>query len=346
MATSSNAKLEFEAGQTVHDYAVMTDSGDHKIHTISGGTIYSGKSGYEPIIRPNGVYSGRNMVTPHADNDKVTIEGFTAFSKGVSHTVAATTASITRADTDVAQVHSITMTDAGAIAVVEGEDGTDGSLSTVRGAAGGPPAIPADSVEIAQIRLTGNTSAVIDADEIAQVDGDACERYDYPNWKINPVGEGMNAAASAKTYAFVEFDSALPLIHGAVATDTPDAYKKVYIRYYSPTFAEAVDAYDFKPVEQAHSVSSQQVYGNKSVASSSAKIGQGSFVALLDDGITDSLKAQQDEIITVRFYPDRNRDPYSLTQGTLGIKTTYPAGAENQADCTISARNSTANFSG
>lgn len=345
MATAKNAKIEFEAGQTVHDFAVMTDSGDHKVFTISGGTIFSGMSGFAPEIRPNGMVSGRNVVSAHADNDKVTIAAFTAYSGGTLYTVSATTATITRAATDVAQIHSITMTSAGAIAVVEGEDGASAALSTVRGAAGGPPSIPADSVEIAQIRVTGNTSAVISSDEIFQTVGDACERYDYPAWSVNNIGLGQKATVAAKQNAFVEFESAHPTIHGATATDPADSYKKTYIRYYSPTLVEASKAFDFMPIEQTHSVSSTQVYGNRSVGSESISTGQGGFTALLTDGLTDSLKTMQDEIITVKFFSDRNRSPYALTQGSLGIKTTYPVGDQNKAVCTLSSENVTANFS-
>ena len=152
MATSKNAKLQFESGQTVADYAAMTDSGDHKVHTIAGGTVFSGKSGFAPIVRPNGIVSGRNVVSVHADDDKVTIAAFTAYSKGVLYSVGATTLAITRAVTDVAKICSITMTDAGVIAEVEGDDSTDTTLSAVRGDAGGPPSIPADSVEIGQVK--------------------------------------------------------------------------------------------------------------------------------------------------------------------------------------------------
>jgi hypothetical protein len=345
MATSKNAKIQFESGQTVHDYAAMTDSGDHTVHTISGGTVYSGKSGYEPIVRPNGVVSGLNMVSTHADNDKVTIAGFTAYSMGVLKTVTATTLAITRAASDVAKICSVTMTSAGAIAEVEGEDSLSAALSEVRGAAGGPPSIPADSVEIAQVRMTSNSAAAIDPDEIFQTIGTHTERFDYPTWSVNPVGDGSTATVTAKKNAYVELDSALTLVHGATATDPADLYKKVYIRYYSPTFVEVSKAIDFVPVENSHSVTSTQVYGNKSVGSTSTTIGQGSFTALLEDGLTDALLAQQDEVVTIKFHSDRNKTPYSLTQGLLGGVSSFPVDNQNQVACTISSETITARFS-
>lgn len=344
MATSKNAKLQFESGQTVNEYAAMTDSGDHKIHTISGGTVFSGKSGKEPIVRPNGVVSGRNVVSTHATNDTVTQAAFTAYSKGILYSVSTTNPTITRAATDVAQIHSITMNDAGVIAVVEGEDSADSTLSEVRGAAGGPPSIPADSVEIAQIRLTGNTPAAISADEIFQVVGTHAERFDYPMWSVNPIGNGDKADTSAEKNANIEFDSAVSMIHGTTATDPADAYKQVYIKYYAPIFTEAAKSLDFTPAENTHSVSSTQIY-NGTVGSVAASLGQGGFTALLTDNITDSLLQEQDEVCTIKHFPDRNKTAYTLTQGTLGMKRTFPVADQNQVSCTISAETGSAGFS-
>lgn len=344
MATSKNAKLQFESGQTVADYAAMTDSGDHKVHTISGGTVFSGKSGFEPVVRPNGIVSGRNVLSTHATNDTVTIAAFTAYSKGVLYSVSATTLVITRAATDVAQIHSITMTDAGVAAIVEGEDSADTTLVATRGAAGGPPSIPADSVEIGQIKVTGNTPAAISADEIFQVVGTNTERFDYPMWGVNPIGDGDKASVSAKKNAYIKLNSALSLVHGSAATDPADAYKQIYIRYYSPVFTDAARALDFIPAENAHSVSSTQVY-NDTVGSVAETLGQGGFTALLTDAITDALLQEQDEVITVKHSPDRNKTAYTLTQGTLGVKRTYPVADQNQAACTLSAETKTAGFS-
>lgn len=344
MATSKNAKLQFESGQTVADFAAMTDSGDHKIYTISGGTVFSGKSGYTADVRPNGVVSGRNMVSPHATANTVAIAAFTAYSGGTLYSVTATTQLLTRASTDVAQIHSICMDDSGSITVVEGDDSGDSTFSTTRGAAGGPPAIPDDYVEIAQIKLDTNTSGVITSDEIFQVPGSQCERFDLPAWNVNNIGDGDNADAAAQKNAYVEFYSAHPMIHGDTAEDPADSYKKVYIKYYAPVFVDAQRAIDFVPVENTHSVSSTQVYGNQSIGSVQASLGQGGFTAMLSDGVTDALLAEQDEIITVKYYPDRNKNPYILTQGTLGVKRTFPVADQNQAACTISAEVASANF--
>lgn len=344
MATAKNAKLMREAGQDLFDYTAATDSGDHTIYTVSGKTVFSAKSAYVATVRPNGIVSGRNVLSTHASNDTVTVAAFTAYSGGTLYSVSATTASITRAASDVAQIHSITMNSSGAIAVVEGEDSGDSTLVETRGAAGGPPSIPADSVEIGQVRLTGNTAAVISASEIKQVVGTHTERYDYPTWSVNCIGDGDNASVSAKENAYIKFDSAHPMIHGSVATDAADSYKKTYVTGYTPSFTEITKCLDFTPAQNTHSVTSTQIY-NGTVGSTSSSLGQGGFTAMLSDGITDGIMTDEDETITFKFYPDRNKAPYSLTQGILGISSQFPAGDQIKAECTISAEDKTANFS-
>ena len=77
MATSVRGKISIETGQTLVTYAEMTDSGDHQIYSL--GTIWSNKSGFEPSVRPDGMVSGRNVLSISAVNDTITIAGFTAY---------------------------------------------------------------------------------------------------------------------------------------------------------------------------------------------------------------------------------------------------------------------------
>lgn len=337
MATSKTGKMMVETGESFNDFAAMTDSGDHKIFTISGGTVFSGRSGYTPVVRPNGVVTGRNLLSTHATNDTVTVKGFTAYSEGTEHSVAATSAVITRPSTDVSKVNSITMTDAGAVAVVAGTDGATTAFSETRGAAGGPPEIPADSVEIGQVRVTTAAAGAIAANEIFQVQGTHVERYDLPTWNTNNIGEGESADDPSKENAYVEFADEIPAIHASAAR------KKVYISYYTPIFAEIQRAANFVPAENTHSLSSQEFY-NGTVGSVSSSLGQSSFTAYMDDNISDVLVGLKDETLTFKFFPDRNKAPYILTQGIMGMSRSFPTSAQNQADVTISAENASADF--
>lgn len=339
MATSSKAKISIETGRTLVSYDEAVDSGDHIVFTL--GTLWSGYSDentdYSPVVRPDGMVSGRNVLSTHATNDTVTIAGFTAYSKGVEHTVSATSDTITRPATAVAKINSVTMTDAGAIAVIAGTDGASTTFSETRGAAGGPPYIPVDSVEIGQIRVTSDSSAVIAASEIFQVVGTHTERYDYPTWSESNTGKGILAVSAAEKNAHVKFTSALAAIH------TADTYKGVWIQYYTPVFTELPKTMDFTPCENSPSVSSTQYY-NGTIAAVSRSLGTGSFSAIMTDNISDALLNEQDKVVTVKFWPDRNKSPYILTQGELGITRTYPVADQNKADVVIASENPSVSF--
>lgn len=319
MATAENAKLEYEAGQSAAAMSALTDSGDHTLFN-SAATLWSGKSGFAPVVRPNGLKSG-GVVSPAvaAGNNNVDISALVANLNGVETSlIAQVDKAVTRPATNVAKVSSITLNAAGAIAVVAGTDGASSAFSETRGAAGGPPLIPVDSVELAQVRLTTSTAAVIAASEIFSVVGVHVEMANYPLFNVN-YDEGS-----------VEFLSALPLIHtGTVA-------KKVYASYASPIFAEVSLASDFKPPENTHSVASTQIY-NATIGTTSKSLGQGGFTAYLEDGVSDGLVGEKDEKLWFRFYPDRYKSPYLLCQGKLGISRQFPAGDTIKAVCTISA---------
>jgi hypothetical protein len=338
MSSAENAKVEIETSATFAALAAMIDSGDNTRFTLSGGTIFSGKSGQTPDIRPNGIITGRNLLSPGTTADFVKIAAFTAYSKGVSQTVSASNATISRpTSSGFYKINSITMASDGSVAVVSGTQATS-AFSETRGANGGPPYIPEQSIEVGQIRTTGATSAVITTAEIFQ-SGGFTERYDEPNWSVNNIGKGAKAETSAETNAFVKFTSALSLIH------TGGIPKGVYGSYYTPVFSEQSKAFDFVPAENSHTVSSQQVY-KQTVGSVTSTLNAGSFSALLSDGVNDSIVANKDEVLTVRFFPDENKSSYILTQGKIGITRSFPADNQIQVDANIAAEIESAEFSG
>jgi hypothetical protein len=317
MPTAENAKLEFEAGQTLHAMAALTNSGNQKKFTTAASLLskYAGKT---PLILPNGLITGGAVIPAvSVTNNLVDVAALTCYLAGVNTSVAADTdVSCTRGVTNGYRINSITVNSSGVIAVVAGTEST--AFSETRAAAGGPPLIPTTSIEIAQVRFTTTAAAAVTSDEIFATVGTHLERWDYPNWSELPES------------GTVDFLTALPLIHtGTVA-------KSIYGRVYAPIFAEVPNASDFVPPENSHTINSTQVYGN-TIASSSASLGQGSFNALMNDGVTDPLVTNKDKVLWFRFYPDRNKTPYVLCQGKLGIGRTYPAGNSIAAACTISA---------
>ena len=64
MATAENAKLQYEAGQNAVAMSALTDSGDQTEFT-SAATLWSGRSGYAPVVRPNGLLTC-GAITPAA----------------------------------------------------------------------------------------------------------------------------------------------------------------------------------------------------------------------------------------------------------------------------------------
>jgi hypothetical protein len=316
MATAENAKLQYEAGQTSTAMVALTNSGDDTTFTSSA-SLWSKRSGYAPVVRPNGLLTG-GVITPHAtDNDKVNISAMTLNLNGVVTTVSATTATITRGvSTDTHNITSITVNSSGSVAAVSGTDST--AFSETRAAAGGPPLIATTSVEIGQVRTTSVTAAKVTTAEIFQVVGTHTERADYPLYTIN------YSAGS------VTFLAALPEIH------TGPVPKAVYASFAAPIFSDVQLASDFVPPETSHSVTSTQIYGT-TLGATSSTLNQGTFTAYLEDGVSDGLVLLKNQDLWFKFFPDRYKSAYMLTQGKLGITRTYPAGDNISAACTISA---------
>ena len=335
MATSSKGKISIEIGRTLTSATAMTDS-DHQI--FYRGTTWSDYDDAEAEVTPDGMVTGRNVLSTHTEDDTVTVAAFTAYTKGTLTTVTATTDAITRASTaGMSKVNSLYMGSDGNVAVTTCCEGASAAFSDTRNAAGGPPLIPVGGIEIGQIRTTTKTAAVITAAEIFQVVGTHVDRYDFPDWAEYPLGKGYNADTTNEKKAHIKFSS------GLSATQVGATYKHVYVQYYTPSYAEVMKTLDFVPAEDSHSVSSTQYYDG-TTASKSSSLGQASFTALLSNAVNDTLLGEQDEIITVKFWPNRNKDPYILTQGTLGVTRSFPVADQNQAACTISAEEGSVSF--
>lgn len=329
MPNAENAKLEYEAGQSPTGYTALTDQGDHK-EFKSAANLWSGRSGYAPTVRPNGLISGC-AVTVDPVNDQINVASGKCYLAGVETDVsAAADQTITRAvTTDTHMINSVTIDSSGAIAVIAGTDGTE--FSETRGAAGGPPWIPTGSIEIAQVRTTSYTAALITADEIYQGPDTYTEWYFSPVWTVD-YSDVDNLVLG---YAGVTFASEVSQRHSDDAGSSTSG-KKIYASYNEPSFAEISDAYDFVPPGNTHSISSKTVYG-RTKGSKSSSINPGSFSMEMATGITDGILNFVDDLLWFRFYPDRNNDPYILCQGYLGVSQKFPADNNIDASCTIAA---------
>jgi hypothetical protein len=316
--TGSKAKIQIENGQTLKAMAALSDSGD-QLTFETAASLLSNVAGKEPDIRPDGLITG-GAVIPEVGltNDQVDVAAATAYQAGVKETVGASTGDgITRASTaDYYMVNSITVDNAQAIAVVTGTEGV--SLSTTRDGNGGPPLIPTDSIEIAQVITKGNVAAPISADEIFDTPNQHQERYDYPTFSEDMANGN------------VVFDIALSKIHTGVIP------KQVFGKVYDPIFTDLVNVTNFKAPEVTHSVSSEQIYG-KAVGASSESIGQGGFNAKLKDGLSDTVVKLKGMLLWFKFFPNKYDTPHLPVQGKFGISRSWPADGVLNAECTISA---------
>lgn len=314
-STNENARLQYEAGQTSYAMGELTAASD-ALNYSGAAAPWSNRSGYAPVVRPNGVLTG-GAVTTNATDDTVSIAALTANLAGSVISVNAGTLVASRgALTDTHRITSLTINSSGALAAVAGVDGA--AFSETRGADGGPPFIPVGSIEIGQVRLTSVTAGAVASTEIFTTPGTHVELAESPLYDIN-YKDGK-----------VTLYSAAPAIH------TGSVPKKIYASYATPIFYEISLATDFVPPTNTYSVSSTPVY-NGTVATASKNLQQGSFTAYLTDGLTDPLLNQEGQDIWFKFHQDRARSPYELVQGKLGIARTFAPAGRPQAACIIAA---------
>lgn len=331
----TNQAIYYEAGVTPGTFAPLANSGDNKTFTDTR-KPWSLATGSEAVIAPMGLLTG-GAVTPAAalGNNNVDVAALTAMMPAATGanantgilTVAATiNITVTRSATGGTPylTTSITITGAGAAAAVAGTAGA--AQSETRGAAGGPPLIPVDSIEISQVRLSSITAAPVTASEIFQAPGLHQERADYPVYTADYLG------------GKITFASALPLIH------TGSLPKRVYARVSTPIFAEIPNTKDWVPAKESISVNSEAYYDGV-VGSSSSSIGSASFsVAFGIDGVTDALLGKEGQNLMFMFKPDKNGVAYQLTQGTFAIAQTFGVKAAPAGAVTIAAQQATRNF--
>jgi hypothetical protein len=343
MAVLNSAAIYYESAQTPVAFAAMTGNAARTTYSLtskpwSSVVITTGVDPY--TVGPYGLVTG-GAVTPAtlAGNNNVDVAALTAMMPAVatastttgivSVNAAADQAASRGSSTDTHRITSVTITSAGAVAMVAGTATT--AFSATRGAAGGPPSIPLGSIEIAQVKLTSTAAAVVSSTEIFQVVGDSQERYDYPVYNTDPI-RGQ-----------ITFAAALPLIHGTAAGAAATAAKLVYARVATPVFAEISRARNFVPANTTNSTSSEQYYDG-TLGSFSSSIGQSQFETALNDGVTDALLGKIGDNLLFKFMPDKNKAPYIITQGVLGATQAFSVGANPTATFTISPLQSSVLF--
>lgn len=313
MPSASEAAIYLEFSQTLVAMAALTDSGDHTKFT-SGVKYWSGARGFEPTILPNGIRTG-GTVTGTAVNSQVSVAELECNINGVIHTEPTALLTVARPADAKVKISSVTINAALTLVMVAGTDGD--TFSETRAAAGGPPLIPVDSIEIAQVRLDDETASVIAADEIKQVPGTHMELAGYPV-------EQMDSELGTVTMS-----AALPLIHTGVVA------KSIFAEFYTAEFIKIDRADAYQPPTTTNSVTSTPTYDGP-VGSSSESLNGGSFTVLLNDGIGDPIMKKLNDMLWVKFYPKKTvTSRYWIVQGKLGATIAYPSAANISGAFTI-----------
>jgi len=317
MATAENARLNVEAGQTFVPIEQMTDSGDKTIFNLAGGEQkLSAADNTAILVRLDGLTTG-GVIIPGSGDDEVTISAGTYNLGGAVFTAPASVDLAVARGASSHIIYSIVLDVDNVFEALAGTTGT--SFSETRGTAGGPPEIPVDTIEIGQVRYSTLTPGPVLDTDIFQVTGQHVERSTAPLFTVE------------RSTGDLTFISALQSSHTAGAT------RGVWIEYSTPIFSEIADASDFVPPETSDSSTSTQVYG-RTVSAVSSTLNQGTFSALLTNGISDLVVQQKGQTLWFEFFPNRFTTTDKIfTQGKLGIARTFPADDLISAACTITS---------
>jgi hypothetical protein len=313
--TAEDAKLQVEQGFVFWDFEKGTDSGDQKKFTYSGTLkLFSLKKGQAPVVRPDGARSGL-VITPAlaGGNNNVDVAAGAAFVGGKDLAIsAATNLAMTRtAAGGTFQITSVVIDNAGVISAVGGTEGS--AFSLTRGAAGGPPYVPVDKIEIGQVKLTSNTDAPILASEIDQ---NVMERYDIPSFVTVPE------------------EAAIRMLTALDKRHTADVTKGIWVKHYEPVFNDIPEASNWKPVGvKADSKSGRTYDGVFSIGSKG--LGEGSFDVLLKGENGEILSSVVNDTRWFRFYPDKFRTDHHLVCGDLTYDREYPPDNVMKASCKV-----------
>lgn len=320
--TSKKGKLMLEAGQQAVLNETLTTN-DNIVYSAQN-LLFSRATGKEIDVKVSGVLTG-GVITATGVNNEVSISSFTANVLGATISVNTATLTATRAITDTHIINSVIYNATNSqVEILAGSEGT--SFSEVRGAAGGPAYIPDDgSIELGQVRFSTQAAAPVASNEIFQVDNVHRE-----------IGTDVYTVDYFKGQ--LTFSAELPAIH------TGDVSKKVVLaQYYTPIFTELPNCAAYKACENTYSTTSTPVY-NGSLGSTSESLNAGSFTYYGDDLINDLVVKASGDNRFVKFYPDRNRPQYNLSQGIISIDRTWGEDANNQVDATINPEQKSVDF--
>ena len=321
MPSASEALVQVEFGQNPSNgVEELTNAGDN-INFYSGVAMganrWSDANGRSPTVVIDGVVNG-GYATPSTTVDTVNVSAALYNVGGVAgeSIVSSTDLLVARPSGSAFLISAITITAAGAWAVVAGAEGS--AFVSVRGDPGGPPLIPVGDIELNHVRYSAQASAVVGASEIQSIDGVNREPAKYPFYEPRDMFKNGG----------ISFSQEVPAIHVGVLP------KGVYAQYFTPVFGDIPLAKDFTPPSESATVNSEEWY-RATLASISRSLSAGSYTQALEDGITDPIMSADRDKRWMKFFPNINKPPFYAGQGIFAIVVSYPADDNITAEITI-----------
>lgn len=324
--SAGDGKLQVEISSTLVSNEALTDSGDHIKYTVTAGNRISryskGTVNREPVFYVDGIEKGGVVgAAASGSNDVVDVTAVTeAYINGNKITVlaASTDLAVARGASDYT-ISSICIDyNAGSPAWIVIAGTTHASaFSTTRGAAGGPPLIPVDHIEVGQVRYTSTTPAAVDEDEIFDSPNQHREVSSFPGYEIDYLDGSIS------------FTEALPLIHTGAITKTVYAFT-----YYTPIFTTIENAYDFKPPTTTFGQDETQTYTSVNTQETTSK-STGSFSMLWDGKKTHILNQINQSKAFVKFFPDGNLADYEIGVCAISVAKDYTTAGAMKGDATL-----------
>jgi hypothetical protein len=275
--------------------SVTTPAANVNKKFYSSAERFTGIESYQPTVYLDGVNGACNISAGTAA-DSYDVSSGTYQIKGNEYSLSSSTGntSLTRPAVDGnIVVNGVSVDTSGNLTVTAGSEGT---TSTTRGAAGGPPFIPVDEVLLGYITLSytsATAGAVVASTEI----DNASKEYSYmPGYTIIHHDDGDTDLGC------VEFKAALGTIHTGSVT------RNVYATYFEPQdYVEISDSKDFTTDEVQATVQSEAYDDSTQQSHMGVESWTGSFDYYFKKAkatVFYELKSNRKRFF--KFYPDRD----------------------------------------
>jgi len=292
----------------------------------TGQTYISPIEDYEPNVRLDGVVSGL-LITASVNADEVDFSAGEVNVKGeVVQVTAGQVSSLTRPAIDGNIVQNAIVVDG--LGAVTAEAGTEGATSNTRGAAGGPPYIPVDSVLLGYVILeyvAATGGAVVTDDEI---DSASKERADIPGYKILYHDGQDERNPDGSNEGCIEFTSILPGIH------TGSTIRNVYMSWRTPTFEEVPDCFDVVKPETMDIISTR-AYGDLYMEKETSSPSWTATFTKYWKKVNDIIDVVKNSKRFIKLYPDKDEAGHWLGVCIITSGHSIPVGDAMSADISV-----------